>query len=138
MAWLDWSFLRMISSATWNGIWNGNESGENAIHHFSGHICQAKVPAGVAVGKFRVVKSELVEESCVEIVNVDAVFDCVHTQFIGGTVGQSTFYTASGKEHGKPGVVMVATGFCLVLVFTDLGVWRASKFASPDDKGFIE
>jgi hypothetical protein len=107
------------------------------FHNFAFDIGQTKVASLEAVGEFRVVESEEVQESRVEVVDVDFVFDDVEAEFIGFTHGYSGFKAAAGHPHGKSLRMMIAAEFA-----TGVGIAfdhrRTSKFAAPQYERVVE
>src|SRR5438270_13824962 len=75
------------------------------------------------------------EDRRVQVVDVDAVFDRVHAQLVGGAVHQAALHSAAGEEHGKARVMVIAAGLGTLF---QLGVRSAAKLASPDDERVIE
>src|ERR1019366_7334498 len=50
-------------------------SGNQFVHHFTAHVGEAKIPAGVAVGQPGVIETEQVQNRGVQVVDVDLLFD---------------------------------------------------------------
>ena len=90
-----------------------------------GHIGQAEIAAGVAVGQLLVVDAQQVQHGGVQVVNRDAVLDGLEAELVGGAVGQAAFDAAAGHPHGE------AVGIVIAAVAA-LGDRRAAEFAAPD------
>jgi hypothetical protein len=101
------------------------------MNHFTAYVRQAETPALVFISKFLVVNTQLMQERCLEIVNMYGVFYNVVAKLIGLSIGNSGLHTTAGHPDGKAaGVVITAiTG----IRQNALGVIRAAKFAAPDD-----
>ena len=103
------------------------------------NIREPEVAAGVAIGEAFVIETEEVKNGRVEVVDVDRVFDHVHSQLIGRAINHTPFHAAASQKHRECGVVMIASGFLLFLVvLADFSVGRASEFAAPDDQRVVE
>ena len=61
-------------------------SGNQFFDHVAVHVGQAEVAAGVAVGELLVVEAEQVQDRGVQVVDVDAVFDGLEAELVGGAV----------------------------------------------------
>ena len=83
-----------------------------------------------------VIESELVEESGVEIADVNRVFGDVVAHFIGFTVDLPSLDSAPGEPEGEATGVVVAA----VVGFgeTALAVDGAAEFPAKDHEGVIE
>ena len=58
-------------------------SGKDLMDNVAFDIGQSEVPAGVAIGQLLVIQAEGVQESGVEVVDVDLVFGGVVTVIVG-------------------------------------------------------
>src|SRR5205814_8009346 len=61
----------------------GAPSGDDVAHHFAVHVGQPEVAAAITVGELFVIEAQEIENGGVQVVDVDAVFDGVHAEFIG-------------------------------------------------------
>ena len=99
-------------------------------------VGEAEVAAGVVVGEAFVVEAQKVEDSGLEVVDVDFFVDDVEAEVIGFSVGAG-FGAAAGHEGGEGLRVVVASGFAAERgVGFDHG--GAAEFAAPDNEGFVE
>ena len=99
-------------------------------------VGEAEVAAGVVIGEVFVVEAEEVKDGGLEVVDVDLFVSNMEAEVIGGTVGAG-FGAAASHEGGEGLRVVVASGLAAKGgVGFDHG--GASKFAAPDDEGFIE
>ena len=94
-------------------------------------VCQAEVTAGVAIGELLVVKSELVEDGGMEVMEMGSVLHGRNPIFIGRTKSEPTLDSSSCHPEGKSLVVVVPA-----VLF--LHVRGATEFSSPDDEGFLQ
>ncbi len=79
------------------------------MHHISVDVGQSKITAGVAVGELFVVEAEAVEHGGVEVVDVDAVFDGLESEVVGGAVDVAAFDASTGEYGGETVMVVVAS-----------------------------
>lgn len=93
-------------------------------------VGEAEVTAFVFVGEFLVFDAEEVKGGGVEVVDVEGVFCRGEAKGIGLAVGDSSFNSTTGHEHGSGLSVVVATGA--------LGHGSATEFTAPDDEGVVE
>src|SRR5262245_48152898 len=94
-------------------------------HDLPMHIGQPEVAAAVAEGELLVVEADEVEDGGVEVVDVDAVFDGLVAEFVGGAVDVAALDAAAGEPHGEAEAVVVAT-------LVALGSGGAAEFTAPD------
>src|SRR5258708_29596083 len=67
--------------------------GYDSVCNRSGHVGQAKVTAGIAVGKFFMFETHQVENRGVQIVDVHAIFLRVIAELVCGPVDESGFHS---------------------------------------------
>lgn len=79
-----------------------------------------------------VIESEEVQQSGVEVVNVDTILDGVEPEFIGRAERQPWLDPATGEPHRK-GVRMVVSA-----IVSALHHRRTPELATPDDEGVIQ
>jgi len=133
----------------WKAKLNGNatrsgsgRSGlpDQIVDHISRDIGEAEVATGIAEGELFVVKSQEPHDGCVQVMDVDNVFNGFESKLIGGSVHISTSNTASGHPHGEAVVVVIAS-VDLSSVGTGFGQLHgrgASEFAAPDNESIFE
>lgn len=63
------------------------------------NICQTEVATRIAVGQTFMVKSEQMQNRCVQIMHVNPIFDGMHSEFIGRAVHGPSAYSAACEEH---------------------------------------
>ena len=80
-----------------------------------------------------VLDSKQVEHGGVHIVHMHTVLDRMVPQFIGLSISDSAFYSATGHPHGEPFDVMVPTDVTFALIHGG-----SAKLSTPDDEGVIE
>ena len=84
-------------------------SRQDIFHDISVDIGKAEVSARVTVGQVFVIESHEVKNGSVEIMNMDLVFHGREAEFVGRTVGHTTFDSSAGEPNGKPVVIMITT-----------------------------
>ena len=94
-------------------------------------VCQAEVTAGVAVGELLVIKSELVEDGGMEVMEMGSLLHGRNPIFIGRSKPEPTLDSSPCHPEGKPLMVVVPA-----VLF--LHVRGATEFSSPDDEGFLQ
>ena len=97
---------------------------------------QAHVETLDFVSKPSMIDAEAVEDGCVQVVNVDGVFDDVVAEFVGFAVDDAGLDAAASHPDREAARVVVAA-----VVFAGqpaLAVDRPAKFAAPDHERFIE
>ena len=65
-------------------------------------ICEAEIPAGVAVGQTFMVNTEKVQHRRMKVMDMNLVDGGVVTELVGLTVGESTLYTAPAIHMVNP------------------------------------
>ena len=103
---------------------------QNLPHDMAVDVGEAEVTAFVFVGEFLVFDAEEVEGGGVEVVDMEGVFCRGKAEGIGLAVGDSSFNSTTGHEHGAGLGVVVATGA--------LRHRGATEFTAPDDEGIVE
>ena len=96
------------------------------------HIRQAIVPALKAVGQPGVVKAEKVQQSGIQVVNMDRIFSDVEAQFIGLSVDVPGFYTTTGQPDAEAAVVVITS------VVSALNHRGTTELAAPDDDRVLQ
>ena len=83
-----------------------------------------------------VVDSHAVQYGCIDVVDVNRVFDDVVTEVIGFAVDESLFYSAACHPHAEVSWMVIAS----IIVFGQrpLRVHRPAEFASPNNQRAIE
>ena len=99
------------------------------------HIRQPEVASGVAVGELLMVDSKEVQHGGMKIVNVHGIVLHVHTELVGGSVGQASFHTTTGKQIGKGRTVMIPPWLRILL---SLGKGRPPKLATKDHERVVQ
>lgn len=101
------------------------------------NIGETEVAAGIAISEFFVIESEQVENSGLQIVDMNGIVDHVEAEIVGLTVNVALFETSAGEPHGKGLRMMIASqasaeggvGF-------DHG--STAKLPSPEDESIVE
>ena len=94
-------------------------------------VGQSEVTTSVFVGQRLVVESQQVEDRCVQIVKVHAVFHRGNTVFVGRAIGHAALHAAAGHPEGESGGVVVAP-------VRLLDVRRAAELATPNNQRLLE
>jgi hypothetical protein len=97
------------------------------------HTGKANVQALESHAELLVVQPQLVQQCCVEIMNVHRLIDWPKTQIIRLAMNQSRAETAACHPHGE--------SFDMVIPpcrFPHLTHWRASKLTAPDDNCILK
>ena len=77
------------------------------MNHRSANVRQSETSALVFVSKLLMVNSQLMQERCLEIVNVYGVLYDILSKLIGLSVGNSWLHAASGHPDGKAARVVI-------------------------------
>lgn len=103
----------------------------------AGDVGEPLVGTLVAVGEAAVVEAEEVEESGLEVVDVDRVGGGCPADLVGFAVGGAGFAAAAGEEGGEGVGVVVAAGDVAAAgtVFAEGG---AAELGEPGDEGLVE
>ena len=101
----------------------------DVVEHVSIDVRQAVIATGVEVGELLMVEAHLMEDGGVEVVDVSLVRFDMKTEFIGRSMDGAAFDSPTRHpcREGR-GMVVAASG-------SDRS---ATKFAGPNDEGFIE
>lgn len=82
---------------------------QNLLHDMAVHIGEAEIAAFVFEDEFFVLDAEEVEGGGVEVVDVEGIVGGGEAEGIGFAVGDATFNSSAGEEHGAGlGVVIAA------------------------------
>ena len=84
-------------------------SGNDFFHHAPAHIRQPEITAGISVGQFLVIQSQLIQDRRMKIVHVDFILHGAMTEVVGCAVGKAGLHTATGQPGGETTGVVVAT-----------------------------
>src|SRR5262249_53957535 len=106
-------------------------------HHFARDIRQAKITAGMTIGQPFVVEAEEVQHRRVEIVNAGAFLHGSKAELVGRAVDRAAADAAASEPYAKAIMIVVASEFGLP-TFPEFDCWRASKFATEQNKGIVE
>ena len=101
------------------------------MHYSTGNVGQAEVAAGIAIREPLVVQPHQMQDGCVQIVHVNAVFDGLMSKLIRRAVGIARLDTSATEEMSKAFRVVVAS----------VGVLRegiAAKFATPPNESVFQ
>src|SRR5207302_9701157 len=82
---------------------------DDVFDNFAADVGEAKIAAGVAIGKLVVIEAKQVKHRRVQVVNVDRVFFGAETKFIDRAVNRAAFKTAARQPHGESIMVMIAS-----------------------------
>lgn len=104
---------------------------QNFPHDIARDIRQAKIASCIAKRQLLVIESQKMQESCVEIVDVDFLVGEIKPILIGDAIAEARSHAGAGQPHGERMRVMIAS------VASLLG-GRASKFAAPPYKRLFE
>ena len=110
---------------------------EDGLDAFAGDVGEAEIAAFESVDEAFVVEAEEVEDSGLDVVDVDGVFGDLHAEFVGGAVGDAGFDAAAGHPHGE-GLGVVIASAAASECGAGFNHGGASEFAAPDDKGVFE
>ena len=91
---------------------------------------QPEVQALMFVGEELGFYAELMKHGGVQVPYMDHLFFGVVAQFIGISVGNSSFNTSSSHPNRKP--------FDMMIPSITLSHWGASEFSPPDHQGIIK
>ena len=95
------------------------------------HIGQAKVAAGITKCQTLVIESHQVQNSGMQIVEVNFILHSIVSIVIRLAIGQASTHASACHPDTKPmWIVVTAIGI--------FGSWSAAKFSAPDHKGFIQ
>src|SRR4029077_12588574 len=101
------------------------------------NIGQAKIAALKAIGEFRVIKAQQMQQGRVKVVDMDLVLYDVEAEFVSFPQTNSGFEAAPGHPHCERLRMMIAAEFASgVGIAFDHGC--APKFAAPDYKRIVE
>ena len=95
------------------------------------NIGQADVTTAEAVGKLLVIDSEEVEKGCMEVVDLQRVFNGLVAPLVGGAEDCSGF--DPGSRHPER-----ETEFVVIPAIATLGEWSPAELSGPQDKGIIQ
>src|ERR1700722_396715 len=107
---------------------------EQFLHHVTHHVRQSEVTARVAISQLRVVESQLMQQSRVQVVYVYLVLGRREAELVRSPVHVSTFETAARDPHGEAiGVVIAAAYRTAVRArFRKLHCRRSPELPAPD------
>ena len=94
-------------------------------------VGQSEIASRVAIRQAFVIQSHQMEDGGVEVVHVNSILDGSESEYVGGSKTETRFDPATRHPDGEPVVVVVAS-------LLALGSRCASKFATPQNQGFIE
>ena len=97
------------------------------------HVGEPEVSSLKAVGEPFVIKTQQMQESGVQIVNVNFAIHDTEAKFVGLTMDVALLQSGSSHPHGECVDVVIAS--CSLAVFSHRG---ATEFPTPDDKGIFE
>ena len=100
------------------------------------HIGQAEISAGITVGKTFVIESHKVKYRCLQIVDVDSLFNGRKSKLIRGPVNVASTNAPTSHPHTKAMVVVVASVY-LALVgarYRKFNYRRTTKFSAPNNE----
>src|SRR5439155_23497122 len=100
------------------------------IQHDTVHIRQAIIPAGIATGQLGMIDPHEMQNSRVQIVNVDFVGDGVPAELVGGAISQAAFDAAAGQPHAE------AEGMMLAAILS-LGGGSSAKLSTPNHERLV-
>ena len=105
--------------------------GQDIFHDVSRHVRQPEIPARVPESKALVIEAEAVEDSRVEIVSMNAIFDHASTVVVRLTVDHPRLHTASGEPAGECTAMMTAT-------IRTVSVRRPPEFGRPHHERVLQ
>ena len=88
-------------------------------------------PAFVAVNEVEIADAHEVQDSRVEVVDVEAILHRVQAQIVRGTDNLSALHASASHPHGKTRGIVVAA----ITLFTHR---RPSKFTTPNDQCLVQ
>ena len=105
--------------------------------HPASNIGETEVTSLETMGQLEMVESEGMQHRGVEVIDVDWVFGNSPSDFVAGTVDQSTLDATSGQKHAERERLIVAAG--------DIGPSAPifsqrcpTKFGAPDNHGLVQ
>src|SRR6516165_11015654 len=99
---------------------------------FAANVGETLLPALEQEGQPFVVQAEQLQDSRVQVVDVDTILDGAEAEFVGGANDLSALDAAARQHRGKAvGVVVAAGGPVRV---APVGDRRAAELAPPDDQ----
>ena len=101
-------------------------SRQHCLNHFAMHVREAEVAATISIGNHFVIDSQLMQDSCMKILDTDAILDSFEAELIGGAISHAAPDPVTGHPH------RVAKG----MVVASVGPFRygsAAEFPTPDD-----
>src|SRR5579875_367292 len=101
------------------------------MHHPAAVDRRPFLAAVVQQCELAVIESETVQDGSVDVVDMDAIFDGIKPDNVGGAVGDSAFDAAAGHPHGKAKRIVIAA----VAAFAHR---CPAKLASPYNQRRIE
>ena len=109
---------------------------ENAFNDLAVDVGEAEIPSLESVGELQVIESELMQNGGMEVVNVDLVLHGEESEVIRFPVNDPWLNAAARHPDGVAVRVVVPSD--LVGFEGALHHGCPSKFAAPNDQGFIQ
>ena len=104
---------------------------EDIASDVAADVGQAEVAAAVAVRQPLVIEAHEVQDRGVQVVDVHAVLDRLHPQFVRRAVNHAAFNAPAGQPHRETQAMVVAA-------LGSFGVRCPAEFTAPDDQGVVE
>src|SRR5688572_22632404 len=116
-----------------------SSSCQQLLHDTPSDIGQAEVAALIAEGQPLVLQAEQMQQSRVQIVDVNRIFEHASPQVVGLADGDSGPNAASGQPDRVGILLMIAAGIPRLVVFVRALQHRsATELGPPDDQRFVE
>src|SRR5437867_1917539 len=97
------------------------------------HISKPEIAALEAEGQLLVIQTEQMENRCMQVVHMHAIFDRVKTKFVGLADDRARFYSATRQPHRECVNVVIAPGGVAVLAHR-----CAAKFTAPNHQRVLQ
>ena len=97
------------------------------------HVGQPVVSALEAVGQLFMIEAEQVHDGCLQVVDMNPVFDNTETEFVGLAVIEAGFGTTTSEPH-RVAIGVMVTSEDFAFRSPSFPKWSSSEFAAPDDQ----
>src|SRR5690606_22339898 len=106
------------------------------MHHLSPYVGQPKIPSLKFIRQSFVIKSQLMQNGSMQIMDVNPVAYSIVPNFVGFTVTHPSFDSSSRHPHGKRLQVMISS--VKSHAGPSLHHRRPAKLSTPNDQSFIQ
>jgi hypothetical protein len=101
-------------------------------NHVAMHVCQTSFDTVVIKAESFVIQPHEVKQCGVKVMGGRNIFDCLVTEWIGGTVTERGLNTCSSQESCE------ATRIVIPAASSFLEGWHAPEFSAPNDQGMVQ